>query len=437
MTRSVPPEDWRDRDVDPKALGIPAAKLNKVTSRGGPGDTGVREAGHTFEGGTHPAATGGYVAFFAAQSNETAPQMNLPLDTTQSGREVHGLLTYTLASALKQLPPGVSYRQLGEKVAHDIAVHFNVPTPDVEGDRLDAPVFGQTPDERERIRQWPLKHSEGQLSIAAGRLHGLAEDALLVVVACPTATEPLGYLKVTTLDLMSSQLTPHPLTPDATDNQAPVIDPAKMPPGAYARLLSSPTRLTLRVAPPLEESQLPPNTTYTAEERQARTILLAALGKAAAQTEGLRIELTTPTDNADVVLRLQNGNLWLLDPGANLVVEGPQKAPSIATTNPQALASIVETHLQPLAKALNLLRLTNQLDEAASTLRLEVELSWKAKGTADFQKVESKPGAALTFNPGDKVKLTFKNAGSVPLDVTVLFINSRYGITALYPRMVP
>ena len=150
------------------------------------------------------------------------------------------------------------------------------------------------------------------------------------------------------------------------------------------------------------------------------------------ETEGLRIEQTAPTDNAEVMLRLQGGHLWLLEPGAALVTEGPRKAPSIAVTNTQALAGVVETHLQPLAKALNLLRLVGPLDEAASTLRLDVDLSRQAKG-APIQKVESKPGAALTFNPGDKLKLIFKNAGTVPLDVTVLYIDSRFGIAALYP----
>lgn len=426
VTRKAPPEDWRDRGIEPEDLGIPTAALSKVTARGS-GGASVTESGGAFST-SGPANAGGYVAFFAAQSNETAPQMRLPQG--QPGRETHGLLTYTLASALEQLPDGVSYRQVGEQVARQyVADHFNSPTPAFEGDRVDAPVFGQTPGER--VQQWPLKRSDDRLSIPAGRLHGLAEEALLVVVAGPVASEPLGYLKVTSLDLMNSQLIPT----QPKDIPKPAIDPTQIPPGAYARLLSSPTRLTLRVAPPLEESQLPPKTSYTAAERQARTTLLEALAKAAAQTEGLRIELTQPTDNAEVVLRLQDGNLWLLDPGAELVTEGPRKSPSIAVTNTPALAGIVETHLQPLAKALSLLRLTAQLGEAASALQLEVKLSRKAQGAADFQEIESKPGVEPTFNPGDKLKVTFKNGDkAVPLDVTVLFIDSRYGVTALYPK---
>ncbi len=424
VTRKVPPEDWRDRGIKPEDLGVPEAALDKVTARG-LGGASVKESGGAFSV-SGPANAGGYVAFFAAQSNETAPQMRLPQG--QPGRETHGLLTYTLASALARLPDGVSYRQVGEQVARQyVADHFNSPMPAFEGDRLDAPVFGQTPIEL--VRQWPVKRNDAQLSIPAGRLHGLAEDALLVVVASPVASEPLGYLKVTSLDLMNSQLVPT----QPKDIQKPAIDPTQIPPGAYARLLSSPTRLTLRVAPPLEESQLPPKTSYTVAERQARTTLLEALTKAATQTEGLRIELTQPTDNADVVLRLQDGNLWLLNPGAELVTAGPRKSPSIAVTNTGALAGIVETHLQPLAKALNLLRLTEKLSEVTSALQLEVKLSRKPKGAADFQTVESKPGAMATFNPGDKLKVTFRNAGKAPLDITALFIDSRYEISAIYP----
>ncbi len=424
VTRNRPPDDWRDRGIGPEHLGVPAAALNKVATRG-LGGAGVKEAGYAVTADPS-VTTGGYVAFFAAQSNETAPQMRLPQG--QPGRQTHGLLTYTLASVLAQLPDGVSYRQVGEQVARQyVADHFNSPTPAFEGDRLDAPVFGQTPGER--VQQWPLKRSDDRLSIPAGRLHGLAEDALLMIVAGPVASEPLGYLKVTSLDLMSSQLVPT----QPKDIEKPAIDPTQIPPGAYARLLSNPIRLTLRVAPPLEESQLPPKTSYTAEERQARKTVMEALKQAVAQTEGLRIELTGPTDNAEVVLRLQDGNLWLLDPGAELVTTGPRKTPSIAVTNTAALTSVAKTHLQPLAKALNLLRLTAQLSEAASALKLEVQLWRKAQGAADFQEIESKPGVEPTFNPGDKLKVTFKNGGKAPLDVTVLFIDSRYGITAIHP----
>jgi hypothetical protein len=93
----------------------------------------------------------------------------------------------------------------------------------------------------------------------------------------------------------------------------------------------------------------------------------------------------------------------------------------------------VETHLQPLAKALGLLRLTNQLGEAASTLQLEVKLARKPKDAKDFQALESPSGSAATFNSGDTMRVTFRNAGKAPLDVTVLFIDSRYGVTAIYP----
>lgn len=423
VTRNGPPEGWRDRGVPPTALGIPAAALNPMTPRGA-GGAGAREAGPAFAA-TPPATAGGYVAFFAAQSNELTPQLGLPTDDPQ--RKTHGLLTYTLAAALARLPPGVSYRQIGEQVAREyVAGRYSSPTPDFEGDRLDAPVFGQALGER--VQQWPLQRRDGQLTLAAGHLHGLGEGARLAVVAGPAATEPLGYLTVTSADLLSSQLAPQ----RREGQQEPAFDPATLPRGIHARLLNSPLRLTLRVAPPLEEGQLPPHTAYTAEERQARTTLMEALAKAAARTEGLRIALTSPTENADAMLRLQDGHLWLLGPGAEWVTEGPRRAPSIAVTNPQALAGVVETHLQPLAKALNLLRLAGQVNEATSALQLEVEVARQAQGAADFQKIEFKPGAAPTLNPGDRLQITVKNASQAPLDVTVLYIDSRYGITPIY-----
>lgn len=420
VTRNGPPEGWRDRSVPSAVLGIPPAALDPVITRG-TGAAGLHEAGPAFAAPS-PTTTGGYVAFFAAQSNELAPQLRLPTDDPKS--ETHGLLTYTLATALARLPPGVSYRQMGEQMAREyVASRYSSPTPDFEGDRLDAPVFGQTPGAR--VQQWPVQRRNGQLTIAAGRLHGLAEGARLAMVAGPAATEPLSYWTVTSADLLSSRLAP--------DAQQPGSGPAAIPRGAHARLLNSPLRLTLRVAPPLAEGQLPPATPYTAEDRRARATLLETLIQAATRTEGVRIERTAPTENADVILRLQDDHLWLLNPGAERVPAGPRKTPSIAVTNTTALTDIVNTHLQPLAKALNLLRLASQLNEATSALQLAVELRRKVQGAADFETIELNSTTAPPFNPGDKLQVTFKNASEAPLDVTVLYIDSRYGITAIYP----
>src|SRR5690606_5606247 len=113
--------------------------------------------------GTSSEATdlGGLVAFFAAQTVETTPEMPRP----------------------KGVEDAKPYRQLAQSVLQAYSAENIVrPTPLFEGD-LDAPVFGQHAGDY--VRQWPLKVGKTAITVAAGQLHGLVQGAKLAVLPKP------------------------------------------------------------------------------------------------------------------------------------------------------------------------------------------------------------------------------------------------------------
>jgi hypothetical protein len=127
-TRAAPGESLEvSRRLDPQALGVPAELLASATRAIG-GET-ERGTPVSFPEGS---GKGGLVAFFAAQTVETTPEMPLPPDGEEKQR--YGLFTYTLIESMAK-HPGISYRQLGQTILEAYgAMNRRAPTPLFEGD---------------------------------------------------------------------------------------------------------------------------------------------------------------------------------------------------------------------------------------------------------------------------------------------------------------
>jgi len=138
---------------------------------------------------------GGYVAFYAAQTTEVAPE--LPLPPGAPDRRVHGLFTFAL---LKSLAAGGarSYRDLTHQILAFYAVTYPRTTPEFEG-ALDLPIEKSAPTLLVS-RTWPARNSGDEFEIAAGRLNDVTPGTLLALSA-PPASGPqvalLGLLRVT------------------------------------------------------------------------------------------------------------------------------------------------------------------------------------------------------------------------------------------------
>lgn len=419
ITRSVVNDpEVRTRELRPADLGVPAEAIRRAqaeaarvlpATRGAPAvDTGAL--------GKAPKAApgaGGFVAFYAVQSSELEKEQRLP--EGHPDRQSHGRLAFTLARVLA-MNRGMSYRQAGQQVLQFYAAaNYLDTTPLIEGAgaSLDARVF----DDREsaRVMQWRLQREAGVLKVEAGAVHQIGEGAVFAVL--PDAVSPderaLGYLAAGKVGLYQSDLAP------ADTKGAKRLDPATIPAGAFVRLVSASQAIDLRVAMP-------------AQVAGRAKAALDAVSKAA--TPGLRVTWAGAREGGDVRLFVRDDKLWLLPPGGELYVDGPNKTHSIdLKTNAEAEVAekLVDT-LRAMARALNLTKLAAQT--ATTTVGRAVEMSVQVRRGGSGKPETLKPEKVPRFADGDVVDVLVRNQHARAVDVSVFAIQSDFSIVQLYPE---
>jgi len=405
VTRAAPTgdDDVRLRKLDGAALGIPPERLEPAATRALPGPAARPESPVDSAGGT-----GGFTAFYAAQTNETTPEKRLPRG--MPGRRAQGVFTFTLFETLATRP-GITYRQLGQEILRRYAVNnLARSTPMFEGD-LDSPVFAT--GGAGAARQWPLQEEDGVLRIPAGRLHGLAEGAELAIMTSPADPDAaaLGHMRVDFADTFTAELV-------ALDDT-----PAEIPAGAYLRQTDAAVDFALAVA--LPEAGSP-----------AADRLLAALeGADAADIFGPRIRLVPPGEEADLRLGVLPDSdrpqaIWVL-PATGLRDEGGfTVTPSIGTGDKDGemlLITLADT-LQRIARAQNLLKLGGAYD--GGDVDVEVQLQTRSPARPRLTDLDTVPVPRLV--PDDEVHVLARNREGVPVDLNVLYVGTDYSITHMF-----
>jgi len=448
MTRaaSMVDEDVSERKIDFTDLGITESDMAEAmaqgqsTSRG----TGGAEARQNALGlttaeptGAESIAPGGMVAFFAAQTTETTPEMLLPRGSEDANKL--GLFTFTLFSKIAE-NPAMTYRQLGQAILQAYSGDNRTrPTPLFEGD-LDKPVFGMT--DADRIAQWAIKNDNGALEIPAGLLHRLSPGAKLAILPSPGATidQTLGYVEVTAAKNLTSRVAP------VAHEGLAALAAADVPAGAYARLAELSIGFELVIARPGGEGE------FSAEIE----LLNAALDRI--MTEGkapVNLRLVDAHEAADLKLAVmsemdvgimiadQGGaepasraslgtepRVWLLPPSAELSLDEGRRAPSLplGSADIDEIAQSLSENLVSIFRATSLSRLA-----AASDFRNEefsVNFKIKRDSAADTEPLQ--PGTVPVVHPDDQVHLEARNSSSRPVDINVLYIGSDYSISHMY-----
>lgn len=406
VTRAANLADPLDREVSrklsPALLGISDADLiaAQPTTRG----IGFEETGGSVESLTESptSETGSFVAFYAAQTNQTTPEMRLPANKTP--REPHGLFTFSILEAIAQ-NPGISYRQLGQEILRNYSVlNRSQPTPLFEGD-LDFGVFSNT--EAAFIQQWPVKQTGGTLTIKAGRLHGLSLGETLGMVETPAQTEVDENLqfKVETIT-------------DLTATVTPISESFAIPADTqFARKIETSIDYSFTIAKPLDEQQTP--------ETEA---LFSALDNF--EQAGLRLEMTDPETEADVQFVVRDNSLWFVGRDGMLVPEGLNKTPSISMEDKSAdeFLAMVGDNLARMARANNLIKLGGIFRPSA----MGVDLQFTAQNTLREEPLVLDAASVSKLVPGDIVFLKAKNTQRNPVDVNVLYIGSDFSISHIY-----
>jgi hypothetical protein len=460
-------DDVVERKLDPKIIGIPEAAFAAAAAEAAAANEGARGIGDEEKTrglavkantdvpgapqdptGAESMVPGGMVAFFAAQTVETTPEMLLPKGDAEAKK--YGLFTHTIFEQVAQ-NPNITYRQLGQAVMQAYnAANRTRPTPLFEG-KLDVPVFGTEPGEG--VQQWPLKIGASGLTLPAGKLHRLTVGTKLALVPSPSSKieDAIGYVEVRTADNLKSTVAP------VAHEGKRSLPAGEIPPTAYARLTDIAFDTELTVSLPPESSA------FAAEVAQVRDILASIVAPPKTPDEPkkpLKLKLVEAKEPADIKLAVLSEEdvailvadagagatsvqvegmraaisnaprLWFLPPTAEISLEQGRRPPSIgfAGSTPDGLLGEVSDTLIRVFRATNLARLG-----AASTFKpdeFEVKFRIRRPDTDTFEDLEA--GKMPKVRPLDEVHLTARNLSNRPVDMNVLYIGSDYSINHIH-----
>ncbi len=437
-------DDEMDRKLeptDPDGLGIPASAMPSADAAsvgaGGERRPGLQISGTSGEdsravllnsedqSGTsaESIAKGGMVAFFAAQTIETTPEMPLPKGV--DGAERYGLFTFTIFSKLAE-NPNMTYRQLGHSILQQYGADARQrPTPIFEGE-LDARVFGS--ERIDTVMQWQVETKDGTVTLPAGRLHRLAPGTKLAILPSPASemSEARGYLEVVSAENFSSRVKP------VSFDGKPALAIGDLPANAYARLSELAVDYRLKVARPTAAAGL---------EEDARTVNAVLDELAAAEDKRFNVEFVEPGAEADLRLAVfresdvkdapegasTDAALWFLPASGEVSLENGRRPPLIVIdkANRKKLSSAANDNLQKIFRATALSRLSVASGEQPKDVSVRFEIKRTADGSMEALSEASVP--AVT--PGDQVHIVAENNSRGLIDINVLYLGSDYSIT--------
>jgi hypothetical protein len=364
---------------------------------------------------------GGYVAFYAAQTVGVAPEM--PLPRGEPDRKVHGLFTYALLRSLAATNGG-SYRELAHRILALYAVTYPATTPEFEGS-LDGPIGAPT-QPLVPVGAWPAENTGTHFHIEAGRLNGVTPGSLLSLtppLSPVNTTYSIGLLRVSRATLTDAWADTVSAPEELRRWHVPADRTAEVGSGLVT-LLDSRLDLTVRVVGPVTCLQLPPQS--CAQRGRASTDLASleaarALINRPGELPG-SVRLTDDIDTADLLLAVADRHLFILRSRRAVSLED---AASIALDAPDAAGRLRDALLRA-TRAIGLIRLGGEfpgrVDGLLESLRMrEPSGAWRSVSQS----------ARLPL--GAELAIRLQNPGPSDLDVTVLSIDERFGITPVFP----
>jgi hypothetical protein len=422
------------RQIEPAALGVdlgPPAVDESAPAGALPIALAPPTSTRAATAGGAPAA-GRAAYFYASRAHE--PAREAPFATGPGRTSVHGLFTYTLAQALRS-GRLMTYRQLGQHVLYLNAAALEPrATPLFGGNGLDEPVLGLQAGSQ---RQWPIEHVGGQMTIAAGSLAGLGEASSFIALPHPLAhaDEAIGTLELAQVHVGHAVL--RPSEPARTGgNRA-------LPDAAWARLVVDRPSFALRVAVEARSCREPCAALQVVRRLQALGV------------PGLRLHWVARRDEAEWALHLGDRAIRHHPASASDNAGGEARSPKtlglpmsppLSADEIDRLAARLGADLHHVARFRNLMRVAAALRPAAEAtsangaragVALRIEVQRHGPGVAGGRWEDITPEAALELarlRDGDRLRLSLRNAASEALDLSVLWLNARYGIVALFPN---
>ena len=438
--RYTPPDD-------PEGLAIPTEAISAARQRA---RTGLpREWDATKDGKVGaPAAvprpaidtidTSRMAIFYACQSNEKTIESEFP----PGQKDAYGLLTYGLAAALSKAPRQLSYEELARRVHREYVVlgRTGGPTPLVEGGQIHRPVLGGT-QELERALLLSEDPKTQVLQVDAGRLHGLTDRSVLAVYRASrenekdssTPAQANGYVRVVRAEPARATVEPCTFAGLPTSRRSQLV-------GGRCRIVERDYGdLRLRVAIDRPEGALDAST-------EASLRRLGSLLGEITKEPGSLVELTDDLRTASWFVR-PDGNDLLLNPAdrwRQAASDDSAEMPEFSTRNsfriPRNATGPEESRelrdaLQRIARAENLIHLAADtgshcdLNESGD----ELDFALQVHGFGPGGRLDEPLASPIRVRGGDRLQFVVDNRGWQAIDVTLLYVDSRFGITAIFP----
>jgi hypothetical protein len=356
----------------------------------------------------------GYVLLAACRAQELA--MEYPFD----GQESNGALTYWLLDSLKQIGPGLTYKLLHDRIVAKIHSQFETQTPQLqgEGNRV---VFGSEqvqPLHGVTVMQVDTKKKRVMLN--AGQAGGVRKEAQFAVYSrdaknLSNTDDRVALIEVT--DVGSS---------DSWAKITKKLGTKAIEQGAQAVLLD-PDSVRLRRSVRLHKRDDLPK---KIKQDKALDDVAAVLGKGDIRFVQVAAG-DEPVDYQVVVNENSEYEIW--DPAGEPI---KNLRPALKITAKDSAARVA-SRLEHLAKYRNVQELDNRDPMSPLARRLVVELVGKQKDFDPADEPEPKPfdseGNTPVLNEGEWTFLRVRNDSFEILNVTIMDLQSDWGITQIYP----
>jgi Caspase domain len=355
-----------------------------------------------------------YVLLAACRATESAYEHRFD----QSGK--HGVLTYWFLDSLRQLRPGLTFKQLHDRVLAKVHSEFVLQTPQLQGDASRTVLGVEHIQPFYAVNVMRVEPVRKRLLLNAGQVHALRKGAQFIVYP-PDATDftqsnlRQALIEITELgatDSWATVLTSFLLEPIQQGAQAVLIDPGSIRLRRIVRLVHQP--------------DLP----LTIEQDQ----VLKQVEQAILQHGKGFITLAGPDDTTDYQVAVTAAGTYEIWDPAGAPIAHLRPALSIER---HGAAERVVRRLVHLTKYRNILQLENADITSPLAGKLAVDLAGVQAEYDPQDRPEPQPfrdsGNTPILKPGAWTFLRVKNASPQVLNVTVLDLGPDWSITQIYP----
>jgi len=387
-------------------------------------------------------STAGLVAFYAAQETQTTPETLLPIQGAK--RQQRGLFSFTLERAVARRPQA-SFAEIAQDIRYQyLAMGRTRPTPLFEGD-LRRSVAGPAVSESNAAVQFMARREGDTLVVEAGELQGLAAGSALLLLSDPLQNnaDALAVATVVSSDVTQSTLR---LAPDAASECG------------VTRLATLATSASLPSTPLVARPCRP---TLSPQLQLSRPELCATKGSAGRECiepnpnadrqlfEGVRKQLASADipgvrwvskDSAERRLIVSGGRLWFAESSGDLQAEAGRPVASL----PLSASGGVDledfaTLARRMGSVTGLFKAAQESGALSSVKLVAAVVASEERRCADVLSGSNVPApqeaeSTWSIGQGQRLCVRVENPYPRPVDVTLLAVDSNWGITTIYPQ---